>query len=158
MNNKIMDDDLHFWTVLGIEETIIPELKRLEKLLNDLQQKPYDDDKLLNDADILIRIFQTLSKNSYSLLKTIDIEKRQILIECISNKFQHLIKELKRILPLETWQTLHNHIKEFKKLCSVNFNNKPLMFAKQALAYQNMPKKLESEIINLIDGRIISQT
>jgi predicted GTPase len=152
MNNKIMDDDLHFWTVLGIEETIIPELKRLEKLLNDLQQKPYDDDKLLNDADILIRIFQTLSKNSYSLLKTIDMEKRQILIECISNKFQHLIKELKRILPLETWQTLHNHIKEFKKLCSVNFNNKPLMFAKQALAYQNMPKKLESEIINLIDG------
>jgi serine/threonine protein kinase/predicted GTPase len=147
-----MDENAHFWTIIGVEETRIPELKRLENLFNELPQEPFNEDKLLNNADALIRILETLCKNSYPLLKTIDIEKRQKLIQCIVNKWKHLRQVLKQNLPRQTWITLYGHAQAFTNLCSLNFNNKPLMFAKQVSEYQDMPKKLESELINLIDG------
>jgi len=147
-----MDNELHFWTIIDIEETSLPELKRLEYLLNELQQEPLNEDKLSINTDALIRILDTLSKNSYSLLKTIDRGKRKLLIDCISNRWFPLRKILKRILPLSTWQILHDHAQTFFKLCTFNFDLKPLKFAKQALKYKDMPIKLELDLIHLIDN------
>lgn len=147
-----MSDELHFWTVIGIDETTIPQLRQLENLLNKFQQESYDKNDLSTDAYALIGIFEKLCETSYPILKSIDIEQRQTLFDSISNKLQHITNELKQILDDSTWKKLANHIQAFRKLCSLDFNNKPLMFAKQALKYKNMPKKLEFELIKLIEN------
>ncbi|CAF1342869.1 unnamed protein product, partial [Didymodactylos carnosus] len=141
----------HLWTIIGVEATRIPELKRLDKLLNEFQKPAFIDDDLQNHIDALIRILDTLCKTHYTLLETVDIEKRKCLIQSISNRLEPMRKDLKQILPPGTWKALSEQTQLIAQLCRFDFDRKPLEFAILALEYINIPKNLECELINLID-------
>ena len=148
---RFMAEDLHLWTIIDLDERRIPELKRLESLLNDLSVDSSNEDKLINHADTLIRILELVCKQAYPLFPTIDLTKRQALLTRVMQQWQEFRKEMKRILPRSTWETLQDHAQVFSKLCTFDFEQRPLMFAKQALAYKDMPIELESKLIALIE-------
>lgn len=147
-----MSDDHHLWTILGLTGSDIPELRRLDSLLNDLEKDPSNEDRLLNNSDALIRIFETLCRNAYSIFQTIDLSKREKLLERVSTKWQSFRTEYKRILPRTTWETLQAHAQTFSKLCKFNFQHRTLRFAREALTYKNLPMKIESKLLDLIEN------
>lgn len=145
-----MTVELNFWTIIDVDESKIPELKRLENLLNKFLRVSYDKNDLSTDIYALIGILEKLCETSYPIFKNIDINKRKQLFDCILNKLQHLADDFRQILDESTWTKLLNQTNVFKKLCLVDFNMKPLLFAQKAFDYKNLPTKFELELIELI--------
>ena len=147
-----MADDQHLWTIIGLDGAHIPELRRLDNLLNDLHRDPSNEDKLLNNSDALIRILETLCRDAYPIFREIDLSRREMLLSRVSTLWQPFRIELKRILPRSTWEILQVHAQTFAKLCTFDFQRRTLLFAREAFTYKNLPNKLESKLIGLIEN------
>ncbi|CAF3950873.1 unnamed protein product [Rotaria sp. Silwood1] len=141
----------NLWRIIDVEETKIPDLKRLDKLLSKLQEQSINDDDLENDTDVLISIFDSLCKKHYTLFETVDIEKRKLFLKSISSRLILGGKVLKTVLPSEKWKTLTKRARLLESLCKFNFDEKPLMFAVQALKYKKIATDLDERLIGLID-------
>ncbi|CAF5026776.1 unnamed protein product, partial [Rotaria sp. Silwood1] len=115
------------WRIIDVEETKIPDLKRLDKLLSKLQEQSINDDDLENDTDVLIKHLRFLIRLKLGG------------------------KVLKTVLPSEKWKTLTKRARLLESLCKFNFDEKPLMFAVQALKYKKIATDLDERLIGLID-------
>ncbi|CAF3913733.1 unnamed protein product [Rotaria sp. Silwood2] len=146
-----IQSSIDLWTIIDVEEKEIPELKRLDKLLNKFQEQSASGDDLENNIDALIRILGSLCKHHYTVFEKTDITKRERFFQSISNRLQPIGKILKKIIPHETWKALREQTQLLEALCKFNFDEKPLIFAVKALKYINFSKALENQFINLID-------
>ncbi len=154
-NISITSDDsqsnIHLCTIIGVETDTIPELERLEIVLEGLQKQLCNKYSLQNSIDAMINILDNLCKNNYNFFKKIDMEKRKMFFESIYNRLRHMKEDFEQILSAQQWKALREQLSLLKKLCTFNFNEKPLMFAKQAVKHINILKKSEDELIGLID-------
>jgi hypothetical protein len=149
-----MTENSHLWTILGIEETTINEIKRLDLLLQNFQKADdYNKIKVEDDIDILISILNGLFDIHYDKIKKIDIKKRCSFYESVRDKLRPMQDKFfnNNNITDQKQNALREGTKLLRILCSYNFNIKPLAFAGEALGSLNTLKHLQNELINLIE-------
>lgn len=147
-----MSNEVGFASILGIDnEESIPELRRLESLLNRFHnEQTYQNEDLLDSIDVFIRLLQVLCRDYFPKFQSIDLQKREVLCERVSNLCQPLKKKFKQILSNQTWQLFVSQTLTFGRLLRTDFTRKPLEFARKARIFKDLPKNSQIELINLI--------
>jgi hypothetical protein len=140
-----MDDNNSTYDSALFLDIALPELLAIDKFLTKLEsENDYD----LVEAFItkITKTFKSLVDSRFDVLKTVGLDKRIKFFDGLLRRCQ---AQIQRVTDVD-WTDLNKQLDVLKNVCYMDFTQKPLSFAREALDYLNLISECERDVLEMI--------